>query len=742
MMKKILICLLLTYPGILCAQKDRSLQQISETYNWTSWGNNRLPKDCPLPLSKTFGGISFTGRFASYTNADTWYPAYASDGTIYSCFTDGSVNGQGTGSPNPWSGRIVGSDPLNLQVDVVGERVSHNGNEKIAGKYGRYPCAQLMYNDIWYYGTYLLEQNDRSWFVPNADWPILQPFVGFRVSDNFGGDWFDQTTPEFPLLENPHDKWVRVHGVEFYNPYEVMIGAPHFVDFGRNLEHAPIDKQTGRRWAYMVAHGADAGCKLAHNSWISGDNIYLLRILMPEGRNAQENFRYMNDAGNWQYLSRDGSYRTWNRNDLQEVYRHIKPIVDATGYLGNVGLTYNAALGRFIMTLSRVDDADRDFFNTLILESEAIDGKYRVVQYLKGFATISYFMNIPSPFISEDGRTMWLCYSSNYNYKNNPLPTIGGSQYSMCLTEFTLDGRDEAKACKYEAEGMQRLGHTSLLINTGLSNGAGVADISRLGDGLEFYSKSRGNALAVAVLSKLSASKRLSVYRNGRFCAKLLAEPSGDIDECHLYYVSMRIRPGDRISLRMDADDIAYNSLQGELPDGEHHFFGDIDYAVVDQVEFRGSQVVNARYRPLSVETEVMLQSDGSIDACQTRLHGTAKVMNVHPGYTGRGFVAGLDVLGKKGSVSFVPSLESGDYELCITYSAGPMNASWDRRELTLSVGTEKSTQQFPLTETWQQWREKKILIHYTKGDKIKLSADRLGDNEDCINIDRFTFRK
>ena len=192
----------------------------------------------------------------------------------------------------------------------------------------------------------------------------------------------------------------------------------------------------------------------------------------------------------------------------------------------------------------------------------------------------------------------------------------------------------------------------------------------------------------------------------------------------------------------MDADDIAYNSLQGELPDGEHHFFGDIDYAVVDQVEFRGSQVVNARYRPLSEETEVMLQPDGSIDACQTRLHGTAKVMNVHPGYTGRGFVAGLDVLGRKGSVSFVPTLESGDYELCITYSAGPMNASWDRRELTLSVGTEKSTQQFPLTETWQQWREKKILIHYTKGDKIKLSADRLGDNEDCINIDRFTFRK
>ena len=78
--------------GYLFAQKDKSLKLISKTYNWTSWGNNRLPKDCPLPLSKTFGGISFTGR---------------------------------------------------------------------------YPCAMLMYNDIWYYGTYLLEQEDHSWYVPH-----------------------------------------------------------------------------------------------------------------------------------------------------------------------------------------------------------------------------------------------------------------------------------------------------------------------------------------------------------------------------------------------------------------------------------------------------------------------------------------------------------------------------------------------------------------------------------------------
>ena len=111
-----------------------------------------------------------------------------------------------------------------------------------------------MYNDIWYYGTYLLEQNDRSLYVPNFDWPILQPFVGFRVSDDFGESWCDRTTPEDPLLENCHDKWVNAHGVEF-NPYEVMIGAPHFVDFGQNLKYAPVDKATGRKRAYRLHTG-------------------------------------------------------------------------------------------------------------------------------------------------------------------------------------------------------------------------------------------------------------------------------------------------------------------------------------------------------------------------------------------------------------------------------------------------------------------------------------------------------
>ena len=36
----------LMQPTCLFAQKDKSLMAVSEDYNYTSWGNNRLPKEC------------------------------------------------------------------------------------------------------------------------------------------------------------------------------------------------------------------------------------------------------------------------------------------------------------------------------------------------------------------------------------------------------------------------------------------------------------------------------------------------------------------------------------------------------------------------------------------------------------------------------------------------------------------------------------------------------------------------
>ena len=72
-----------------------------------------------------------------------------------------------------------------------------------------------------------------------------------------------------------------------------------------------------------------------------------------------------------------------------------------------------------------------------------------VLTFFGAFLTRAYFVNIPSKFISEDGHTAWLCYSTNFSYarkdprfKENP----EGSSYSMSLQEIKLlDGAAQKK---------------------------------------------------------------------------------------------------------------------------------------------------------------------------------------------------------------------------------------------------------------------------------------------------------
>ena len=65
------------------------------TYHvWSS----QPPADCPFQPSSSLVGIAFTGRHTHYANADTWYPSWASDGNMYSPWTDGSVGNVKSGS--------------------------------------------------------------------------------------------------------------------------------------------------------------------------------------------------------------------------------------------------------------------------------------------------------------------------------------------------------------------------------------------------------------------------------------------------------------------------------------------------------------------------------------------------------------------------------------------------------------------------------------------------------------------
>lgn len=380
------------------------------------------PADCPFPPSDSIHGITFTGRSAAYTHADTWYPSWASDDNLYSPWTDGNFvepitdvqamdcssdgrnrsNAAHGGKSGTGNAKIIGDDPLNLTVQNLG---NHYASPAPYG--GRYPCGSLVYNGVWYYGTYCLDETDRG-----LNWDILGPFVGFRLSRDYGATWQDcPHTPEHPIF-----------GESGKNGSKVKIGAPHFVDFGKNLQHSPDGK------AYLVGHGATRPD--AEVAWIRGDQAYLLRVTpSPET---------INDPAAWEFFGgHDASGRTLWVSD----FRQIKPLIEWQGRVGHATMTYNAPLGKFLLFITDGGNTISTF-NTFILESDTITGPWKLVTFMERFGEQAYFVNLPSKFISADGKTAWLSYSANFTnmaFGSSWIDNPPGSHYAWCLHEFRLD---------------------------------------------------------------------------------------------------------------------------------------------------------------------------------------------------------------------------------------------------------------------------------------------------------------
>ena len=391
-----------------------TLSFISQVYSQNEiriW-NNTPPYRCPFEQSSDFSAVGFTGRIYTGGNADTFYPSWGKDGNLYSCFTDGSVDGVSVYSFGEIDSRIgyltiVGNHPKDLKFKDHGV-LTH----RTAPYRGRYPSANLVFDNNWYIGTYSLDPGYM------ANFGILGGFVGFHVSTDLGKTWeICPHTPDKPLFgETGKDE-----------NYYVKIGAPHFVDFGKNMEYSPDGK------AYLVAHGSTLPDKMPrhpNNSWITGDKIFLCRVSPhPDKVNdmsAYEYFAGMDENGN----------EIWT-NDFEK----IQPIAEWNNNMGCVTMTYNAPLKKYIMC---VTDGQTTWsrYNSYILESESMTGPWKMVSYMKDFGEMAYFLNIPSKFISKDGKTMWLCYSTNWInvwqgkeiYTSDPK----GGSYSMTMAEIKL----------------------------------------------------------------------------------------------------------------------------------------------------------------------------------------------------------------------------------------------------------------------------------------------------------------
>ena len=432
-----LLFVLLTVSQTLAAEPTESPPESTRGFVWQS----PVPDDCPFQRSTSLTGLFFTGRHSDYHCGDTWYPSWASDGNLYSPWTDGKTEGITCNSGAGATARtghavMIGDDPLRLVI-----RNTSLPKEASALPYkGRYPAGSLVYNGIWYYGTYCLGPDGsykHKGFVWN--WPNLGPMPGFQISRDFGKTWEPSPlTPEKPLFPEPR---------RFLGP--VKVGAPHFVDFGKNMEHSPDGK------AYVLGMGAEendpkprpcikpgkpgevfqvvAGCTddFAHAnlSWITADQVYLARV-----RPAPET---INNLRAWEFF---GGHDAAGRPVWTNRFDGIKPLIEWNNHMGCATATYVPGLKKYLMCVT-------DGWPTVakmtsyILEADTITGPWRMVSYLKDFGEQAYFLNFPSKFTSPDGRTLWLCYSANFSPGWNGVK-LGinppGGRYGLCLHEVRL----------------------------------------------------------------------------------------------------------------------------------------------------------------------------------------------------------------------------------------------------------------------------------------------------------------
>jgi hypothetical protein len=412
---------LLVFVSVLAGMRSSaSAQPQPDTLSYPSFvWKSAPPQDCPFTPSEEFGGIRFVGLKSGFHFGDTWYPSWAADGRLYSPWTDGKCwrldggydrsisDEEVVGVAQTGHAVMEGDDPMHLKVYSLGVTTA---SAKPYG--GRYPGGSLLYNDVWYYGTYCLSPKGQTPYGGKLyNWPWLGPFVGFRYSTDQGRTWKESPhTPEKPLF-----------GETGVNGYPVKIGSPHFVDFGRNMEYSPDGK------AYLVAHGgdtADTQWRFWNQSWITGDHVYLLRVT-PTIAN-------MNDSGKYEFYAGkdDQGLPVWTHD-----FRKIKPLLSWNNSMGCVTVTYNAPLKRYFMSITDGGNTVAKM-HTYVLESDRIAGEWKLVTYMRDFGEQAYFVNIPSKFISEDGLTAWLMYSGNFSRSWNGVELREqppGSHYGMVL---------------------------------------------------------------------------------------------------------------------------------------------------------------------------------------------------------------------------------------------------------------------------------------------------------------------
>lgn len=396
-----------------------AISAVHKPYDW----EDSPPASIPHEASKEITGIRFTGRYANYTGADTFYPMWAKDGNQYSTWTDGYfwtdreiepyscphcnkawdhlTKNTGVDSiPNKWKQgtmkpyhchsnvqpfaigqcRITGDSPLDLKFTALGKMYSGSS---------LYPCVNVIAKGTYFIGSYSAFDHGGR-------------FNGFRYSKDWN-HWAEELKPNW---KNPYWTDARDEKTDFWpadkNPRRFNV--PHAVVMGQDNKLSPDGK------IYLTAHGE---VENGTSNWDKGDAIYLSRV-DPEPEKVTNPASYEFFAGH-----DEKGVAKWSGSVTA-----AQPILEWKNHLGSESITYLPGIRKYLLMTARLKESEKNLpYNVLIFyEADSITGPYRMVHYLRDWGPQAYFPNVPAKFVSADGKTMWLCVACNYSDKTAPNP--------------------------------------------------------------------------------------------------------------------------------------------------------------------------------------------------------------------------------------------------------------------------------------------------------------------------------
>ena len=361
----------------------------------------------PYPRSTVLADLEWLNESSRYpgTNSDMHWWTWGDDDALYFVDDDGENFGL------PWNFahllRATGMPPDHVVEEISAFRELIRPQTM---RYRRYVDGAVAVDSRLYVACY--DYDDRAaeegYTFHHVDLVSKHGgVVSLMFSDDYGATW--QNVPE--PLEDSCDYFLgeRFAGLAF-------------VGFGPGYSGVPE-----RFGDFVYALSND-------DNWETGDNIFVARV--PRDR--------VLDRSSWEFYAGDEQGEAaWVRDEAAAI-----PVLSNPGAIAHPTMTWNEGLGRFLLTFNT--DTVPHSLETPLEEAKATWDKQSELYVLEGptpwgpFALVHfdgaweyphmpYLPQIPSKWLSQNGREGWMVFSGDYTTPNGE-----GDNYGFVTRKFRL----------------------------------------------------------------------------------------------------------------------------------------------------------------------------------------------------------------------------------------------------------------------------------------------------------------